>query len=201
MADLFTQTAGGASLLNMMSLGLIIGSGGILSHAPRREQAALMMIDAFQPEGITRLAVDSIFMMPQLGVLASVLPEAAMEVFRRDCLIPLGPVIAPVGRGKEGEAVLDWQIGSERGELQAGQLLRLKLSAEQEVEATLDPRRGYDVGEGKGKRWAGKLTGGAVGVILDGRGRPLALPTVEAERMAKMEAWVQAIGAKPGGPR
>jgi len=88
MADVFTQTAGGASLMNMMSLGLIIGSGGILSHAPRRAQAALMMIDAFQPEGITRLAVDSIFMMPQLGVLASVLPEAAMEVFRRDCLVP-----------------------------------------------------------------------------------------------------------------
>ena len=28
-----------------------------------------MMIDAFQPEGVTELAVDSIFMMPQLGVL------------------------------------------------------------------------------------------------------------------------------------
>ncbi len=29
-----------------------------------------MMIDAFLPEGVTELAVDSIFMMPQLGVLA-----------------------------------------------------------------------------------------------------------------------------------
>jgi hypothetical protein len=60
-----------------------------------------MMIDAFQPQGITRLAVDSIFMMPQLGVLASVQPEAAGQVFERDCLIWLGTVVAPVGVASE----------------------------------------------------------------------------------------------------
>ena len=56
----------------MMDLDLLVGSGGVLSHAPRREQSAKMLIDAFMPEGITQLAVDSIFMMPQLGVLAHV---------------------------------------------------------------------------------------------------------------------------------
>ena len=44
---------------------LIIGSGGVLSHAPRRTEGAYMMLDAYQPEGITMLAVDSIFMMPR----------------------------------------------------------------------------------------------------------------------------------------
>jgi len=200
MADVFTQTAGGAGLMDLMSLGLIIGSGGILSHAPRRAQAALMMIDAFQPEGITRLAVDSIFMMPQLGVLASVLPEAAMEVFRRDCLIPLGTVIAPVGKAKEGETVMAWQIGEQSGEVKAGQLLLLRLGAE-EVEAVFEPRRGHDVGEGRGKRWQGQVSGGAVGVILDGRGRPLELPSDDDLRMAKLDEWVRAIGAMPGGER
>jgi hypothetical protein len=56
-----------------------------------------MMIDAYQPEGVTELAVDSIFMMPQLGVLSTVLPEAATQVFDRDCLIRLGTVVAPGG--------------------------------------------------------------------------------------------------------
>ena len=200
MADVFTQTAGGAGLMDLMSLGLIIGSGGILSHAPRRAQAALMMIDAFQPEGITRLAVDSIFMMPQLGVLASVLPEAAMEVFRRDCLILLGTVIAPSGKAKEGETVMAWQIGDQSGEVKAGQLLLLRLGAE-EVEAVFEPRRGHDVGEGRGKRWQGQVSGGAVGVILDGRGRPLELPSDDDLRMAKLDEWVRAIGAMPGGER
>jgi hypothetical protein len=198
MADLFTQTAGGASLMNMMSLGLIIGSGGILSHAPRRAQAALMMMDAFQPEGITKLAVDSIFMMPQLGVLASVLPEAAMEVFRRDCLIPLGAVIAPAGKAREGETVMTWQVGGESGELKAGQIIVLKLGPE-EVEAVLEPRRGFDVEAGRGKRWQGKVSGGAVGLILDGRGRPLELPGDDDLRRKKLSEWIHAMGAWPGG--
>ena len=68
---------------------MLVGSGGVLSHAPRRNQAALMAIDAFLPEGFTRLAVDSIFMMPQLGVLAEVHKAAATEVFKKDCLIHL----------------------------------------------------------------------------------------------------------------
>jgi len=201
MADLFTQAASGASLMNMMSLGLIIGSGGILSHAPRREQAALMMIDAFQPEGITKLAVDSIFMMPQLGVLASVLPEAAVEVFRRDCLVPLGTVIAPAGRGKPGEPVMTWEIGEKKGELSYGELVRLPLAEGEEATAVLDPRRGYDVGAGKGRRWSGPIAGGVAGVILDGRGRPLELPEDAAARGTKLTEWMRAAGAMPGEGR
>ncbi len=72
ISDAFSQSASGETLVNMMELDLLVGSGGVLSHAPRRQQAAMMLIDGFLPEGITRLAVDSIFMMPQLGVLAEV---------------------------------------------------------------------------------------------------------------------------------
>jgi hypothetical protein len=60
-----------------------------------------MMIDSFLPEGVTRLAVDSIFMMPQLGVLTEVQPKAATEVFEKDCLIHLGTCVAPVGTTKK----------------------------------------------------------------------------------------------------
>jgi uncharacterized protein (TIGR01319 family) len=201
MADLFTQASGGETLVDMMSLGLIIGSGGILSHAPRREQAAMMMVDAFEPQGVTRLAVDSIFMMPQLGVLASVLPEAAMEVFRRDCLVPLGTVIAPVGRAREGQVVLEWEIGGQQGELKAGQLRRLPLAAGQKLDAELRPRRGLDVGAGRGRRWTGAVEGGAVGLIFDGRGRPLALSAGEPERVPRLDEWMRAVGAMPGGGR
>src|ERR1051326_4726121 len=89
----------------MMDLNMIVGSGGVLSHAPRREQAALMMMDAYQPEGVTELAVDSIFMMPQLGVLSTVEPRAATQVFDRDCLVRLGTVVAPAGPAREGETL------------------------------------------------------------------------------------------------
>jgi len=201
MADVFTQTGGGETLVDMMSLGLIIGSGGILSHAPRREQAALMLIDAFEPQGITRLAVDSIFMMPQLGVLASVLPDAAMEVFRRDCLVPLGTAIAPVGRAREGAVILEWEIGGQQGELQAGELRQVRLPPGETRQAELQPRRGIDVGAGRGRRWSGPVAGGAAGVIFDGRGRPLALPEAEDDRLAALVRWIRTVQAMPGGQR
>ncbi|HIM56864.1 MAG TPA: methylaspartate mutase, partial [Candidatus Latescibacteria bacterium] len=86
LSDVFEQSGSGKSLIDMMSLDLLVGSGGVLSHAPRRQQTAAMLIDAFQPEGITQLAVDSIFMMPHLGVLASVDEKAATDVFERDCI-------------------------------------------------------------------------------------------------------------------
>ncbi len=79
----------------------------------RRVEAAYMMLDAYQPEGVTMLAVDSIFMMPQLGVLSTVHPEAAAQVFERDCLIKLGSVIAPVGKMKPGDIACSVTIDGE----------------------------------------------------------------------------------------
>ena len=114
ISDAFDQSSSGESLVNMMDLDLLVGSGGVLSHAPRREQSAKMLIDSFMPEGITQLAVDSIFMMPQLGVLANIdkkdisdeARNAALEVFHKDCLIRLGTCITPVGKVKDNSVVL-----------------------------------------------------------------------------------------------
>ncbi len=86
-----------------MAFDLLVASGGVLSHAPRMQQTAALLIDAFEPEGITTLAKDSIFMMPHLGVLAQVHPQAALEVFERDCLIYLGTCVSPAGTGSPGK--------------------------------------------------------------------------------------------------
>ncbi len=84
-------------IVEIEKVDMLVGSGGVLSHAPRRAQAALMMLDAFLPVGVTHLAVDSIFMMPHLGVLSQVKPEIALSVLEKDCFIPLGPIVAPEG--------------------------------------------------------------------------------------------------------
>ena len=44
ISDAFDQSASGETLVNMMNLDLLVGSGGVLSHAPRREQAARMLL-------------------------------------------------------------------------------------------------------------------------------------------------------------
>lgn len=202
ISDAFAQTLTGETLVNMMTLGLIIGSGGILSHAPRRVQAAMMMIDAFQPEGVTFLAVDSIFMMPHLGVLTTVHPEAGIEVFKRDCLIWLGTCIAPKGKGKEGKPVMKVKIIFEDGneierEIMYGKIERIPLPLEKKAKAIIEPYKGFDVGEGSGKKVEKELKGGVVGIILDGRGRPLEIPQDTKKRIELLCEWFLACDVYP----
>src|SRR5579859_5565861 len=111
IGNIFAQAGTGQTLVKLLELDMIVGSGGVLSHAPRREQSALMMMDAYEPVGVTLLTVDSIFMMPQLGILSTIHPEAATQVFERDCLIYLGTCIAPVGTAKPGEPCVSVQLG------------------------------------------------------------------------------------------
>ena len=120
IADSFDQDAGIESLVKMIDLDLLVGSGGVLSHAPRPEQTAMMLVDAFLPEGVTRLAKDSIFMMPHLGVLSQVHSQAATEVFEKDCLIYLGTCIAPRGTAKLGRPGAGLHPDAARGSGKAG---------------------------------------------------------------------------------
>src|SRR4030067_78704 len=202
IAEAFEQSASGQTIVNMMTCNMLIGSGGVLSHAPRRNQAALMLIDAFLPEGITRLAVDSIFMMPQLGVLSTVHPQAAKEVFDKDCLIHLGTCIAPVGGEKEGKEILKYKFilpdgKTEAGVLKYGEMKMIPLAVGETAQAHLESDRGMDLGHGKNKNIETTINGGVAGIILDGRGRSNFLPADENVRVKKLKEWMLALDIYP----
>lgn len=202
VSDAFTQTASGQSLIDMFALDLIVGSGGILSHAPRRVQSMVMMIDAYAPLGITRLAVDSIFMMPHLGVLSTVNQQAATEVFVKDCLVPLGTCVAPKGTGKAGGQCFSYRLlmPDERvveGSIPVGEIRLLSLDVNQEAGIELTPTRGFDFGAGDGKKVTGKVQGGVVGLVLDARGRPIIIDKDEAARVHQLQTWAGAVELYP----
>ena len=201
ISDAFEQTSSGKTIVDLMSLKLLVGSGGVLSHAPRRSQAVRMLIDAFLPEGITELAVDSIFMMPQLGVLSTVHPKAAIEVFEKDCLIRLGTCIAPIGYQKKGDIVLEYKINDNQnissGKLMSGGIKLLKIPYKK-IKATFVPGRGLDVGAGINEPLNREINGGVVGIILDGRGRkPFILPKNSKERIECLLNWSEEVGEYP----
>ncbi len=209
ISDTFDQTTSGQSLVDMMDLDLLVGSGGVLSHAPRREQSAKMLIDAFMPEGITQLAVDSIFMMPQLGVLAHVDKEsfsedarkAALEVFHKDCLIRLGTCIAPIGKSKAGEIVLTATLTLKDGStedhvLKNGQILRLDFPYEA-IKTVLKPSKNMDIGAGNGQEITTDIFGGTVGLIFDGRDRPITIPEEQDKRIESLRSWSKALNEYP----
>ena len=209
ISDAFDQSSSGESLVNMMDLDLLVGSGGVLSHAPRRAQCARMLIDSFNPEGITQLAVDSIFMMPQLGVLANIEKEdlaeeariAALEVFHKDCLIRLGTCITPVGKAKAGAIVLTAEFSMPDGnkirhELKKDELFRIDAPYEP-IKAVLTPSNKMDIGAGKGEPIETTVYGGVVGLILDGRNRPITIPTDSENRLVALKSWSEAVNEYP----
>ncbi len=203
IGDVFDQTMTGESLVNLKDLNMLIGSGGVLSHAPRRQQTAMMLIDAFLPEGITQLTVDSIFMMPQLGVLATVQEEAALSVFERDCLIYLGTCVSPTGVVKKDEPVLDFTLTMPNGEkisktLNGGELNVIPLAIGEVAKIHVKPKWGFDMGNGDGKEFEGEVHGGVVGVIFDTRGRPFTLPKDNSERVKVVKSWYKAMNLYPG---
>jgi uncharacterized protein (TIGR01319 family) len=205
IAETFSQSGSGETLVDMLDLDILVGSGGVLSHAPRRSQAAMMLIDAFLPEGITALAVDSIFMMPQLGVLSKVNEKAATDVFVRDCLIHLGTCVAPVVQAKPDETVAEIELAMDDGrtetfEMKFGTLTSIPLPWADKPNATLRaaPQGKADFGAGPGRPLERKITGGLSGVILDARGRqPFQLPEEDALRVRKLQEWQKALDCYP----
>ncbi len=202
ISDVFDQQASGHTLIDMLRLDLIVGSGGILSHAPRRVQSMMMMVDAYEPLGFTRLSVDSIFMMPHLGVLSTINEKAATDVFVRDCMIYLGTCVAPVGQGQDGDRCADYDISLpggrvEKGTLGFGELTLLPLASDQRAKVTLHPAKHVNVGMGAGNPITKDVLGGVVGLLLDGRGRPLQLPNEQAARANALMQWHQAVELYP----
>ncbi|GJM20690.1 MAG: hypothetical protein DHS20C15_06050 [Planctomycetota bacterium] len=201
ISEAFDQSGSGNTLVNMMTCDLVVGSGGVLSHAPRRVQSALMLIDSFEPMGVTKLAVDSIFMMPQLGVLSTVHEAAATEVFERDCLVPLGTCIAPVGKTKGGKPLakitLELPDGKVERTLAVGDLDLIKLPTGSSARCTIEPAKGVDVGAGPGQVLNTEIEGGEAGIFLDGRGRPVQVPADAQQRVAAIETWIENLDLYP----
>ncbi len=202
ISEAFDETGSGESIIDMLALDLVVGSGGVLSHAPRRQQSMLMMMDAFQPVGVTRLAVDSIFMMPHLGVLSTVHEKAAAQVFEKDCMINLGTCVSFANAPKPSGEALRYRLAMPDGSvieetLASGELALYRLGVGEEAEIELHPARGFDLGAGRGKDINATVHGGVVGVVIDTRGRPLQIPQDREEREEAIAKWNDALDIYP----
>jgi len=196
IADIFNQKGTGETLVDLMKAGLMVGSGGVLSYAPRRSQAAMMMLDALQPLGVTDLVVDSQFLLPHVGALLGREDEAARAILEHEAMVMLGTSVCPVGPATEAGAVIA-RVETAAGsyDVVSGELTVIPLSGTHE--GTVIPRRDFDAGNGRGAPVKTLIRGGAVGLILDGRGRPLTLPQGEAERIAALRTWHKSMSAYP----
>jgi len=193
ISDMFEQSVAD-SYIDMMIIDICAGTGGLLSHAPRRVQSMLILTDAWLTEGITRMMQDSVFMMPHLGVVSTVHRDAAWNIFDKDCLLRLGTCIAAKGQAKFGELVMEIDITMPDGEtlneqMMLGDLKLIKLGADEEAKVVVKPAKQYDIGAGPGEALEATVQGGVAGLLLDARGRPLYFPEEDSQRKELLLSW------------
>jgi uncharacterized protein (TIGR01319 family) len=204
ISDMFEQSVQD-SYVQMMNIDVIAGTGGLLSHAPRRVQPMFILSDAWLPEGVTRMFQDSVFMMPHLGVLSTVYRDAAWSIFDKDCLVRIGTSIAAAGTGKLDEHAMTVELTMPDGsavkeEMKFGEVKLTPLGEGQEAKATIHPGKTFDVGEGPGKTKEATVIGGIAGILLDARGRPLYLPEDDNQRRALLYKWFTSLKLYPEDP-
>ncbi|MGC8873076.1 MAG: glutamate mutase L [Chloroflexia bacterium] len=189
---------------------MVVGSGGGIVRAPRLTQAALLLLDGLQPRGdnptgFVDLYLDRFCLLPSVGALATVQPDAAACVLLQDGLYHLGPCLIPLGRGREGTVALELEIEFVNGmrrqiEVRWGEVITVPSYWGNEVHLTVQPARGVSVGRGhRGERLTThdgeRIRCGALGLIVDARGRPLALPSDAAIRRKYLRQWFEQFQA------
>ena len=83
----------------------VIGSGGVIAYAKSREEQIYMLNEGLKPYGVTKLIIDRPFKVSHMGVLSYADPDAALEMFERECLETIATVIAPIGKIRPGKPV------------------------------------------------------------------------------------------------
>jgi uncharacterized protein (TIGR01319 family) len=176
---------------------LLIGAGSVLTHAPQLNYAAMIMLDAVEPWGVTTLLLDEHDLVNMLGSIAAVHPVAAVEVTNQNAFLNLGTVIAPAGHGSPGNPALNLKIDYARGdilevEIPYGAIKVIDLPPGQKATLEIRPTRHFDIGLGQPGRGAlAEVEGGSVGLIIDARGRPLKLPKDDVWRQEQLRQWLE----------
>ncbi|GER87197.1 hypothetical protein KDW_13590 [Dictyobacter vulcani] len=200
---LTVEAARKSSQLELPDTDLILATGGVLSHAPKYGQVAMMLLDALQPRGVTSLVVDSTMLISQLGAVATAAPVMAVQVNENDAVSHrLGTCVIPFGNVQQGQLAVRVGVEYSNGrqlnvDVMGGSIEVIPLQMNEQALLTLFPAPTVDVGLGPGERAraAEEIDGGLIGLIIDARGRPLALPVDDTERQARLLQWSQALGA------
>lgn len=188
---------------------LAIG-GSWLARWNQPGAAALVLLDSLDvvpDQGILDLALDRDGLMPVAGTLATLDPGLASDLFEYDGLIHLGSAIVVGGAARPGELACRGELEYEDGEVvqfsvASGTIDILPLRPGETASLTLRPERKFSIGgnpSGKAVSFGGerRVIGGAVGVVLDARGRSLA-GDGSPNRQQRVKQWLDVVNGVAG---
>ena len=181
-------------------IGMIIGAGAALTGSGHPGFDLLNLLDALQPTGITTFKADPYGLIPALGAMAFINPNAVVQILEGNNLIHMGAVVNVSGNPKLDSRALKLKITTEDGEVfehdvLGGHIWALPLPAGHHLRVEIRAGRGLHIG-GKRKLKL-DLEGGDAGLIFDARGRPLSLPENVLGRSQLMPQWIHEITGDP----
>ncbi len=167
---------GGSKLYSRQSLGPVL----------------LEIMDILQPIGITDVYLDREGVAAPLGALAHIDPIIPVHCILGNALLKLATVIAPAFHAKDNSKVMTLVMVNTEGkkivhEIQSGSLFSIPLAVDETIEMRIPFRLGVDLGLRSSRRKTFTLTGSAMGIIVDARGRPL-IPRKDPQAQ---QAWMK----------
>jgi hypothetical protein len=178
----------------------ILLSGESLIRVPAAQQSLLIALDGLRPHGITTFTLDERQLMAALGALAELEPLLAIQMIDAGAFVNLGTVIAAESTQQASTSLLTLEVdreeaGREKLEVPKGTLKRIEAPQDQRTRIYLSPSEFTDVGMGY-VGLGGWVTapGSKVGVVIDGRGRPLELPQDAEQRSQTIYNWLWELG-------
>ena len=178
----------------------IILSGAVFTQAPTIGEAALILLDGLQPWGITTLVLDRHQILPLLGVIASEQPILPVHLLESPVFEHLCTVITAVSGAKPEQKLMTIRVNIDSGksyevEIFQGTLRRLVIPPGVTAVLEINPARDTDVGfGGRGIGGQLKVRGGALGVVVDARGRPIPLADDDGVRVEQVRKWLWNLG-------
>jgi hypothetical protein len=182
-----------------VSLDLLVGAGSTIAAAPHPAQAMRILLDGVRPIGVTQLAIDPGSVLGPLGSLPDDEIREGMALLADDVVSPLGTAVVTRG-GEAGRLAMrvtvhrsGWPAQSPI-EVRVGQLQLVPLGRGQRADLTIELGDGVSLGAPRrSPRIHAEATGGSVGLVLDARGVPIAMPRRGDDRRAVLAGWRDAL--------
>jgi hypothetical protein len=177
----------------------ILVSGAVFGNVPHPSDSLMMVLDGIQPMGITTITLDTNGITGPLGTAAKIHPAIPVQALESGAFLNLGTVICPVSDERNGKPVLRIRYETEDGQtddiqVRKGTIVHIPISQGKSARIMVSGigRTVVDPVVGKGLA-SFKTVGGVCGLVIDARGRNIALPTDVDERRELLHLWRTAL--------
>lgn len=173
-------------------------SGATLSQAATPAQRLMVALDGIQPVGINVFMLDPYGLSQALGTIAGINPQLPAQIIESGAYVNLGTVICPVSEARAGTTLMRVRITHEDNteshlEVKQGSLVALPVRNGQSAHLEVDMLHGAVLDPRLPRLRRFRITGGACGVVIDGRGRPVELPKERQKRIEQLRRWARVL--------